>query len=472
MRAKILCSILIMLPDIIMFSVISQTGLHAFGLQGFASFKTGEHLKMSTLEKRTIPTTSGTRAPSYEALIEHDRVHSSLYTSTAIFEDEMDRLFYRGWVFVGHESEIPNPNDYLTRMIGLEPVIMVRTKEGAVSVLSNRCAHRGNLLCPRQSGNARTFVCDYHGWTYSHTGELLSVPYRGGEAVDRSCLSLQKPARTDQCGGFVFVTFNPDSEPLGEYLGAAKGLIESTVSLSPTGRINLTAGWAKLHFQANWKMLPENSTDGYHAPFTHSSFLRTFAPNSQYEMLTQGEDERKSRAIDWGRGHVALDHVPSYERPLQWLGTTEDKVPEYVTAMEESYGPVLARKKLMEGPVHATIFPNLFLGEMNVAIFQPISVDECVLWSTPILLEGVTDSLNHRLIRQSQAAMGPASFLLADDSVISERQQVALEGRGGWLDLSRGLLREKRHEHMIESHISDETTNRGFWTHYLKVMQA
>ena len=423
-------------------------------------------------ELQTIRVTAKPPALNYQELIERERVHSSLYTSAAIFDDEMDRLFYRGWVFVGHESEIPNANDYLTRMVGREPVIMVRDKDGAVSVLSNRCSHRGNLLCPRQSGNARTFVCDYHGWTFNHSGELVSVPYKGGEAVDRSCVSLQKPARIEQCGGFVFVTFNPDSGPLADHLGAGKELIERNVALSPTGRVTLSAGWAKLHFKANWKMLPENSTDGYHAPFTHSSFLRTFAPNSQYEMLTQKEDERKSKAIDFGDGHVGLDHVPSYEKSLQWLGTTEEKVPEYVAAMAQSYGEQEAKRKLMEGPVHATIFPNLFLGEMNIAIFQPIAVDECVLWHTPLLLEGVPASLNHRLIRQSNAAMGPASFLLADDSVISERQQIALDGRGGWLDLSRGLLREEHLDHTIESHISDETTNRGFWSHYLKVMQA
>ncbi|PNG46098.1 MULTISPECIES: aromatic ring-hydroxylating dioxygenase subunit alpha [unclassified Variovorax] len=420
----------------------------------------------------TIPIYSHS-PPDYGALIERDRVHSSVYTSAQVFDEEMKKLFYGGWVFVGHESEIPNPNDYLTRMLGREPVIMVRARDGAINVLANRCTHRGNLLCPREKGTARAFTCDYHGWTFNHAGELAGVPYRGGEAKDRACLSLQKPALVDQCGGFVFASFNPDAGPLSEHLGNAQHLIERSVSLSPTGRILLNAGWVKQHFQANWKMLPENSTDGYHAPFTHASFLRTFAPNSQYEMLAQGEDQRRSKAVDWGRGHVALEHAPSYDRPLQWLGTTEEKVPDYVADMKAAYGEEAAIKKLMEGPVHASIFPNLFLGEMNVAIFQPISVNECVLWHTPLLLDGVAQQINTRIIRQSQAAMGPSSFLLADDSIISERQQTALDGRGGWLDLSRGLGREETHDDgAIWGHISDETTNRGFWSRYLEAMQS
>lgn len=409
--------------------------------------------------------------PDYRTLIERDRIHSSLYTSPQIFNEEMRKLFYGGWVFVGHESEIPNPNDYLTRMLGLEPVIMVRDRDNRISVLSNRCSHRGNLVCPREHGSASAFTCDYHGWTFSHNGDLIGVPARGGEEKDRACLGLQTP-QVQECGGFVFATFNPDSPPLSEHLGAAKELIERSVSLSPTKRIRLSAGWVKQHFQANWKMLPENSTDGYHAPVTHGSFVQIFAPNSQYELLKQSEHQRQSRAVDWGGGHSALEHAPSYDRPLQWLGVTEDRVPDYVKAMKAAYGEEEAVKKMVDGPVHAAIFPNLFLGEMNIAIFQPISVTECVLWHTPLLLDGVSQEFNTRIIRQSQAAMGPASFLLADDSIISERQQTALDGRGGWLDISRGLTREEHRQGSIWGNITDETTNRGFWSHYLKAMQS
>jgi hypothetical protein len=189
-------------------------------------------------------------------------------------------------------------------------------------------------------------------------------------------------------------------------------------------------------------------------------------------MLAQGEDQRKSKAIDWGNGHVALEHAPSYEAPLRWLGITEEKAPEYVAAMTREFGAEEARRRLTDGPAHAAVFPNLFLGEMNIGIFQPLSVNECVLWHTPMLRDGVSPELNNRIIRQSVAAMGPESFLLADDSIISERQQVAAGGLGAWLDLSRGTSREVRRSGAVIGHISDETTNRGFWSHYLRSMQA
>ena len=91
----------------------------------------------------------------YKALVEDDRIHASLYTDPRIFADEMERIFHRGWVFVGHASEIPRPGDYVTRRIGVQPVIMVRGRDGDVSVLVNRCRHRGTMLCPAERGHAR-----------------------------------------------------------------------------------------------------------------------------------------------------------------------------------------------------------------------------------------------------------------------------------------------------------------------------
>lgn len=379
-----------------------------------------------------------------DQMIKPNSVYTSVYTDPEIFEAEMKTIFYDGWVFVGHESEVPNPNDYVTRMLGREPVIMVRTEEGTVSVVSNRCAHRGNMLCHEERGKSRSFKCDYHGWTYNHRGNLIGVPFPGGACKSSSEFGLRKPAMQAEYRGFVFVSFNPDAGRLEDHLGNAAVLIDRAASMSPTGRLKLSAGWLKQRFKSNWKMLPENSTDGYHAPFTHASFLRVFAPESQYTMLTLNEDQRRSRAIDWGKGHMALEHGHTYSRPLEWLGTTVDKEPSYVAAMKEAYGEDRATTLMNEGPPHATVFPNLFLGEMNVVIFQPLSVNKSVLWHTPMLLDGVSREFNVRLVRQSQAAMGPASFLLADDAMISERQQVASDGMGGWMDLSRGLKREER----------------------------
>lgn len=91
----------------------------------------------------------------YEDLGRDDRIHASLYTDPRIFADEMERIFHRGWVFVGHASEVPRPGDFVTRPIGTQPAIMVRGQDGEIAVLLNRCMHRGTMICAVEHGTTR-----------------------------------------------------------------------------------------------------------------------------------------------------------------------------------------------------------------------------------------------------------------------------------------------------------------------------
>jgi phenylpropionate dioxygenase-like ring-hydroxylating dioxygenase large terminal subunit len=106
----------------------------------------------------------------YDRLIKRDKVHGSLYTDAAIFADELRKIWYRSWVFVGHETEVAQPGDYVRKRLGLQDVIMTRGRDGVLHLLLNRCAHRGNQVCNDAKGNASAFRCPYHGWTYRNDG--------------------------------------------------------------------------------------------------------------------------------------------------------------------------------------------------------------------------------------------------------------------------------------------------------------
>ncbi len=420
--------------------------------------------------------------PDIAPFVEDDRVHGSLYVDAAVYEAEMDRIFRRGWVFVGHESEIPRPGDWVTRRIGTDPAILARDAAGAVHVLANRCAHRGNTLCWQERGNARLLRCTYHAWSFALDGALVAVPSPGGLDRDKGELGLDRAGAVAVHRGFVFANWSGTAGPLADHLGAGADLIDRLCDLSPTGAIRLDAGWIGHRIESNWKMWPDSDNDGYHFDTVHGSMLRA-APSSYYEQtVVGGETANPSRAVDYGLGHAELDMRPSYAAQVQWLGTTPEKVADYCAAMRARYG-ARAEELLWQGPPHAIVFPNLFLGEMNVAMIEPAGLGVTVHRHTAVQFDGVDPAFNQRLVRQSEAALGPGSFIVPDDAVTAERMQVALSGvhaggngapgDGGWIDLSRGRAREQREADGARvGHITDETTNRAFWRRYTQAMGA
>lgn len=425
---------------------------------------------MSQLQVDKRNSTRSQPRPDYRALIQDDRIHGSLYTSEAIFQEEMERIFRKGWVYVCHESEIPKRGDYVRRRIAGDPVFAIRANDDQINIFVNRCAHRGNILCHEDKGSARAIVCKYHGWAYDLSGKLVDVPFPAGLTRGRDELGLGKLPQVDSYRGFYFASFNENVIPLMEHLGKSSELIDRACEMSPTGKIKLDGGWVTHRFRSNWKMLPENDVDGYHVSFVHPSFAQAIRSNYDAAALQSNEEDLVAETRGWGMGHTEIDFSKAYTKVLEWFGCDETRYPNYVAKMSEVYGETLARKKLTAGPPHACIFPNLFLGEGNIGMFEPISVDECVHWHTPMLLEEVEEEINDRLKRQSEGALGPAAFLLADDAVIAERTQEALGKSGGWLDLSRGLDREHDEDGVKVGHLTDETTNRGFWHHYRDVM--
>lgn len=413
---------------------------------------------------------------AYGSLIHRDKVHGSLYTDPNVFSDEMDRIYHKGWVFAGHTSEIPNVGDYMRRQIGRQPVLVTRNADNEVRVLFNRCVHRGNMICSKDRGNTATFVCPYHGWAYGVGGELRGVPMPSGmgSGFDKSELGLAAVPRQKIYRGFIFVSLAQSGQSFDDYIGKAKALLDRACDLSPEGEITLSAGWLKHRFHANWKMLPENNTDGYHVTFAHASLMRATNP---FASLAFDEDKGDNSVTrDWGGGHTEIDFGPRYHtfgKLFQWFGgVREDKLPEYVARMEQAYGRDIARKRMIEGPPHAIIFPNLFLGELNISFVVPISANEVVQFYTPMLLKGAPE-VNARALRQTEGAMGPGSFLLPDDACMSERNQMGLAAQSPeWLDLRRGMEREKidPDTDLLSSSISDEVTNRAFWRQYLSLM--
>ncbi|HKY82271.1 MAG TPA: Rieske (2Fe-2S) protein, partial [Sphingobium sp.] len=159
------------------------------------------------------------KAPDYAGLVLDDRVHTSLYRDTAIFDDEMERVFKNTWVWVAHASEIPAPNTYKTSHVGRQPVIVTRDKQNKVHILLNRCRHRAATICEKRKGKSSVFVCPYHGWSYGVDGRLRAVPHQSvyGDDFNKEDFSLIS-LRVEEYHGMIFATFRDDIEPLVDFL--------------------------------------------------------------------------------------------------------------------------------------------------------------------------------------------------------------------------------------------------------------
>jgi phenylpropionate dioxygenase-like ring-hydroxylating dioxygenase large terminal subunit len=374
---------------------------------------------------------------SIEELIQRDRVHRAIYTDPDIFEIEMQRIFERSWVYLGHTSEIKEHGDYKTTMMGRHPVIVSRLADGSVRVLVNRCRHRGATVCQHELGNSRYFRCAYHGWTYRNDGALIGVPHPSGygDRLDRSSLSLTPIARVATHRGFIFGCMREDGPSLDEHLGGAKELLDQFCDVSPTGEIDVFKGLQKCSYRGNWKYQLENGVDPYHVQFLHQS---TF--------------DDQSLQIYKESGGVVVD--------LDGHGLTDHR----------EVGPMPPDGSL-KGGFNLVVFPNLVILRTQIRIIRPIAVDRTEIISNVVKLQDVSDDLNQRRLRSQEFEFGCAGVVYADDLEIFERTQKGLQSRAqDWLLFARGLDRETIRNGYVSAAMTDETQHRGMYRRWKEMM--
>ena len=404
-------------------------------------------------------------------LVRRDRVGGRLYRDPELFERELERIWYRVWVYLGHESEVPQPGDFVRRAIGLQPIVMVRGADGEVRAFYNRCRHRGNLLCQRERGHAEVLRCPYHGWSYTTAGALIAPTFEEGydNALPRAEFGLAPVARLGSYRGLVFASLSPDGISLDEHLGASKEYIDLFMDLSPTGSVDLRTGIQKLRYKGNWKFLPENSLEGdSHGFFIHRVAFQLHGRRTGLQMNSlQGIPDV---IVSLPGGHMVEDYRGATMAPPS--GAVSPGRAAYVAALEQRYGKARAQMLATTIPPLVYVFPNLIYIMTHIRRVQPVSVDETFVYYQPLLLEGVDPEINAARLREHEFGFGPAGLISPDDIEIMARNQTGVRAEGNdWGFIGRGLHRE----HALTNGGSggmtmDENQIRGMWQHYAELM--
>ena len=388
-------------------------------------------------------------------LIRKDRVHRSIYLDSDIFEMELERIYAKAWVFVGHDSQVPNVGDFVTTFIGKQPVVMARHTDGKVHLLYNRCGHRGAVVENLPKGNAKHFRCCYHGWVFKTNGELASVPLKNGYPEDFDLadpmLGMVPVARVDSYRGFVFANLSREGPGLDEFLGGMKAGIDYVCDRSPEGTVRLGGGVHKYQYRGNWKFQVENLCDMYHGPFNHDSTLN---PSGEQFKRREGdtggallvEDGEISSQLDT-TGVWIFDHGHSYMGGVKFRGEKGGPAhDEYLRRMNKAYGKKRADEILSRERHGFLFYPNMLIhgASSHVRVIRPLAVDLTEVRIYPVLMNGAPDEMNKKIIQYMNVTHSPASMIQTDDLESFKRCYQGVHAQGAdWVLLARGLDQER-----------------------------
>lgn len=429
--------------------------------------------------------------PSYSneelaSLVESNRVHRDVYLDPEIFELEMERIWGKAWVFIGHESQVKNPGDFISTTIGKEPVLMVRDKQGAVNVIYNRCGHKGAKVMAKPCGNTAMFRCPYHGWTFQLDGKLNATPHKCGydntdfDPTDPQ-YSMQPVARVESHRGFVFASLSPEGEDLKTFMGAALETIDNMADRSPEGEVEVVGACLPYFHDCNWKMFFENLNDAQHPMVCHASV--GFATRKTVRQLPEGAPVPKEVEIisPFGSsyelfddmGVTVMDNGHSFMGGKHSIHSAYSQIPGYMDAMIEAHGKEKTERVLGSNRHNTAIYPSFTIKDavQIIRVVRPVAVDKTLIQTWHFRLKGAPEEMLHRTMTYSRLINSPASMVGPDDWDCYARMQESLHSNSAdWVDMRRYIGQEESHDGVTRSKGTSDLSMRNqykAWGNYM-----
>lgn len=426
------------------------------------------------------------------ALVRDDSVHKSVYTDPALYQLEMERIYGRAWIYVGHDSQVPNPGDFHATRIGDQDVVMVRAGDRQVYVLYNRCPHKGAQVVPEGCGNTgKFFRCPYHAWTFKLDGAHLAAPLRAG--FEGTCydpkhpdFSMRKLARVESYRGFVFASQAAEGPGLKEFLGGVTSSIDNLCDRSPVGEVEVAGGVFRVWQNSNWKVFYENLHDTMHAQVTHESSVvaardqaRAMGemPLELHIMDGNGEpyefwEKLDLRAYDNGHGYMEGIFNPG-------AAERDPVMRAHADALEAAYGPERTREILGMNRHNTIIYgsgsPHTVFQQFRV--IRPVAVDRTMIEIQTFRLKGAPEAVFRRSLMYANVINSPSSNVMADDVELYARCQKGNQTRGGeWVSLHRYAGTDRAVEGgMVSANGTSELPMRNqfrAWKQYMTATEA
>lgn len=411
------------------------------------------------------------------ALVRPGYLDGRIYSDPEIFDLEMERIFYRAWIYVGHESQAKLPGDFFRARIGLKNIFVTRDDDNRIHAFHNRCTHRGTMICAPAKGNSKRFTCPYHAWTFNNKGELISVPHRRGYEPDfaaRSAteLGLKEIPRLASYKGFIFGSLTSEGEGLVAFLGPDMCLaLDNFIDRSPTGEIEVTEGKLIQTYKANWKLQLENSIDLVHPPVLHQNAVEVASDN--IKRLGSRRDAPVAFEVWQSNGipHDKWDDIPIYalrnghcymqgflqkfddpgHLPVESEFGSDDQMQfsgqeEYKAALVERHGRANAEAILGFNRHNTIIYPNMLVNPrlQQVRVLQPKAPDHTEQHCYVFRLKGAPEAALETAVAFLTANNSPSNIVTSDDQEILERIQQGVSAPDSVIDFTRELGRQQK----------------------------
>jgi phenylpropionate dioxygenase-like ring-hydroxylating dioxygenase large terminal subunit len=345
-------------------------------------------------------------------------VSAAIFSDPSVYEQELEQIFTRTWLFVGHECQIPNPGDFVRSRMGEEQVIVTRGKDNQVYVLLNSCPHRGNMVCRYDSGHGLAFQCSFHGWTFGSDGSLINLP-PGTE--EEYAADLNKPewgmlsARVETFQGTIWANWDKSAPDLRTYLGGAATYLSAALCDSegdPDGT-EIAGGVMRWRVGLNWKV-PMPDLDTTHGWITHRSArgpVAGFGSTERISIPTYND----SYHVWFPEGHTHSTRVG--DPPMENKFSQFVEYPELQAYFREGWAKRRERLGLLAGEVDVPhIFPNAgsTVGRM-IRILHPQGPAETEMWSYIIVDKKLSPELKAQAVRFHERRWGPNGMIQKDD---------------------------------------------------------